>query len=101
MVRLSWGLGRSQQHEVEQQQQQQQQSEPVAVGAKVTSNGPGGSAVCRDQQWDVVRKGIGVAEARSLDHRGASTHPFDRDTPKYSMRSLRPENEPGTVWGGV
>ena len=92
MVRLSWGLGRSQQHEVEQQQQQQQQSEPVAVGAKVTSNGPGvvRSVATSSGTWSVRGSGLqkqgvwttGVHQRIRLTgiHQNIACDRFDRKT---------------------
>ena len=80
--------------------QQQQQCEPVAVWAVAASNGPGEvRAVATSSGTGSIRRVV-LQQKRGLGQRGASTRPFDPGTPKYSMPSLRPENEPSTVWGG-
>ena len=45
-------------------------------------------------------RGSVLQKRGSLGQRGASTRPSDPGTPKYIVRPLRPENEPGTVLGG-
>ena len=94
------GFAKQQQQKVQQQEVQKQQSEPVAVGAVAASNGPGEvRAVATSSGTGSIRRVV-LQKKGGSSQRGASTHPFDPGTPKYSMRSLQPENEPGKVWGG-
>ena len=91
---------RQQQPLQQQEVQQQEQSEPVAVGAVATSNGPGDvRAVAISSGTGSIRRVV-LRQKGGLSQRGASTHPFDLGTPNYRMPSLRPKNGPNTVWGG-
>ena len=71
------------------------------MGAVAAGNGPEEvRAVAISSGTGSIRR-VGLQQKGGLGQRGASTHPFDPGTPQYSMSSLRPENEPSTVWGGV
>ena len=78
-----------------------QQSELLAVAAVAASNGPGAvQGMATSSGTGSVRRSV-LQKRGGLGQHGASAHPFDSGTPKYNISPLRPETEPGTVWGGA